>query len=392
MRKMKTNDVFQTELKEKCNGVYTDEVYNGATNKLEFYCDFGHHWYATPTSVVNYGSRCPYCAGQLPLVGKTDLWTTRPDIASLLLDPNDGYICMEFSHKKLKFQCPNCKTIFEQDLNHVSKRGLSCPMCSDGISYPNKFMRNVLLQLKINFIPEYAPSWIKPKRYDFYFVHNNKPYIVEMDGGLGHGNEPPNGALWFDKDKSKAIDDYKDMMANKHHITVIRINCHYNNDVVTKMMCENIKNSIIGKLFDLDSVDFKLCELQSQKSLFYDVCELFNSGDCSYSDIASQLKLSYKSVVKMINIGREHNVITNHSQVNNSGRFIAQEDPIMCVETGECFIGPNEVLKMLGIKVYDAIDKSGRSAGKLPDGRKRHWVRLIGDSKEAFINEYYRVH
>lgn len=389
MRKAKTNDKFQSELREHCKCIYTDDLYRGATNKMSFYCDFDHHWMATPANVLKYGSRCPFCAGQRAIVGKTDLWTTRPDVAKLLANPSDGYNCMEFSHKKLKFVCPNCGTVFEQDLNHVSKRGLSCPMCSDGISCPNKFMRNILLQLNIEFVPEFAPDWIKPKRYDFYFIHNGKQYIVEMDGGLGHGNEPPNGALWFDKSKSKSIDEYKDIKAQEHGIVVVRIDCNYGQDIVFKMMCQNIKQSMLGDIFDLNKVDFKLCELQSQKSLFYDICSMFNSGERSIKSISDSFKVSVAFVRRMLKIGRKNGIIVDLPENNNSGKFIAQDDPVMCVETGECFIGPNEVLKILGIKIYDVIDKDNRSAGKLPSGGKRHWKRLIGDDRELFIANYY---
>ena len=159
---------------------------------------------------LNYKGNADVYVDEKADSGETDLWTTRPDIAQLLVDPEDGYLYSQFSHKKIKFLCPICKNQFLQDLNHVSQRGLSCPNCSDNISFPNKFMREILLSLNVDFEPEYSPIWIKPKRYDFYFEHNNKKYIIEMDGGLGHGNDPPNGTFWFDKDLSKSLDEYKD--------------------------------------------------------------------------------------------------------------------------------------------------------------------------------------
>ena len=43
--------------------------------------------------------------------GKTDLWTTNPDVACLLANPEEGYELSAHSHKKANFLCPNCHTI-----------------------------------------------------------------------------------------------------------------------------------------------------------------------------------------------------------------------------------------------------------------------------------------
>ena len=73
----------------------------------------------------------------------------------------------------------------------------------------------------------------------------------------------------------------------------------------------------------------------------------------------------------------------------NSGLFTARDDPVVCIETSEKFVGPNDVLKKLGIKIYDVIDKPNRSAGKTYDGKKRHWIRISEDDAKVFVQEYY---
>ena len=388
--KNKTNEEFQAELKEKCPGIYTDDKYINSTTSLMFYCDYGHHWESTPTNIVHMHSHCPYCAGQRAIVGETDLWTKRPDIASLLVNPQEGFLYTEFSHKKLKFRCLICEYEFEQDLNHVSRRGISCKNCTDGMSFPNKFMRRILLSIGVNFEQEYNPEWIKPKRYDFYFKNNEKQYIIEMDGGIGHGHDPK-GSIWFDKGKSIEVDEYKDKMAKIHNIDVIRIDCDYNYDIVAVKIFDNILNSKLADIFDLSKIDVKECELNAQKSIFREVCGLFNTG-YSICEIASKLHLSIGYVRKMIKKGKSLNAITKidtDTCQKSSGRFVAKDDPIICIETNEKFVSPNEVLKKLGIKIYDVIDNSKRSAGKTDDGRKRHWIRMDADDAKNFIQEYY---
>ena len=92
----------------------------------------------------------------------------------------------------------------------------------------------------------------------------------------------------------------------------------------------------------------------------------------------------------MIRKARRLGIITRPNDcVKNPSLFIAKDDPIICVETNEKFIGPNEVLKKLGFKIYDVIDKPNRSSGKTNDGRKRHWVRMNDKDAQMFIQEYY---
>lgn len=51
-----------------------------------------------------------------------------------------------------------------------------CCVCSDGISYPNKYgfeLFNNQLSTQIDkFTREYHPEWANPYRYDFYFEIN----------------------------------------------------------------------------------------------------------------------------------------------------------------------------------------------------------------------------
>ena len=122
------------------------------------------------------------------LIGINDMWTVRPDIAKLLKDSNDGYKYSAYSSSKTYFVCPEYGTIHYKNIANVSIQGLSCDVCGDGISYPNKFIRNLFKQLKLDVKYEWRPEWIVPYYYDNYFEYNGNKYIVEMDGRMGHGN------------------------------------------------------------------------------------------------------------------------------------------------------------------------------------------------------------
>lgn len=51
----------------------------GSNKKVWWQCEEGHEW---PAKIVDRsrGSGCPYCAGQLPIIGKTDLATINPKL------------------------------------------------------------------------------------------------------------------------------------------------------------------------------------------------------------------------------------------------------------------------------------------------------------------------
>ena len=92
-----------------------------------------------------------------------------------------------------------------------------------------------LRQLLNNWIimREYSRDWCgsgtrKAYSYDNYFEVNNKKYIVEMDGGLGHGKRTYKSS----KKDTNGIkrDIIKDNLAKEHNIEIIRVEClqcHY---------------------------------------------------------------------------------------------------------------------------------------------------------------------
>ena len=111
------------------------------------------------------------------------MWDTNPELAKLLLNPEDGYKYTKGSNKKADWKCPHCDFIIKnKSIVEVYQRGLKCPQCDDGISYPNRLMFSVLNILKICFETEKLFKWCqfnyKGKNYrgiyDFYFTYKDK--------------------------------------------------------------------------------------------------------------------------------------------------------------------------------------------------------------------------
>lgn len=290
-----TQEEFLRRLDSANRHIYTDDVYVSNRTPMDFYCDKGHHWPARPYNVLDNQTGCPFCCGNLPIVGETDLWTTRPDIANLLKDPDEGYKYKEYSNLKTIFICPDCGTEDSYIISNVSYRGFVCRACSDKISYPNKFGRALLKQLAVcNVKYEWQPDWLSPYFYDTYFEYNNIKYVLEMDGGIGHGNSEFNSSK-VDTERIK-IDEFKDSLARDNDITVVRVDCNYKNNDRFEYIKNGVINSELSDLFDLNRIDWIQCheialssmvkqaaDLYNQDVLIKDICELlgYSSGTIS---------------------------------------------------------------------------------------------------------------
>lgn len=101
-------------------------------------CENGHSFFQAINSRVCRNYQCPYCTNKKVLKGFNDLWTTHPQVAKLLVNPDEGYKYTYGSVVQLDFKCPDCGAIKNTSLSTVVNRGLTCLSCSDGFSYPEK--------------------------------------------------------------------------------------------------------------------------------------------------------------------------------------------------------------------------------------------------------------
>ena len=159
-------------------------------------------------------------------------------------------------------------------------------------------MFNILLDLNIEFEPEFKPDWIKYSRYDFMFVKDNKKYIIEMDGGLGHGKK----SFGNKEDLSKSLnkDLYKDKKAEENGFILIRINSDFSDVFYIK---EQIIKSELSKILDLNNVDWDRCDLLSRSSILLEVCNHYNTYKCSYNDLHNKFQISKDTIKKYLKIG-----------------------------------------------------------------------------------------
>lgn len=212
------------------------------------------------------------------------------------------------SSQMIIFKCRDCERIKKYKLsvsNLYKNQSIGCS-CSDGFSIPNKIMFSVLEQLNLNFKTEYSPQWIKPMRYDFYIELNDKKYIIEMDGGLGHEG----GNLYSKSNRTLeeliAYDKYKDKQAEIHDIKVIRIDCNYSNFNKYDFVKINILNSELNNLCDLCKINWNECEEFALSNLCKKACEIKkNNSKMTTTDIGKILNLEGQTICKYLKYGHK---------------------------------------------------------------------------------------
>lgn len=292
----KSDSQFRREVAELGTGITPMEEYKGTHERMSFMCKKGHIWPSTPHDILD-GYGCPFCAGNAVLKGYNDLWTTNPEMAQMLKDPSVGYAISKGSHKEVEWICPTCGLPKVSTPKQVSGYGLACARCSDGISYPNRFIVTLLSQLQIDcFDREWSPEWVGRCKYDAYFVYNNQEYIVEMDGGLGHGGidiaTQGKDVLGLERDI------FKDEQARLHNIEVIRIDCRYEQkDVHSRFIYikESILSSRLNQLFDLSVVDWDQCNKEATKSMHMIAARQYDAGR-GIREISEELRVNYSTV------------------------------------------------------------------------------------------------
>jgi len=248
------------------------------------------------------GKGCPCCSKQRLVPDINSVYITNPEYIKYFKNIEDSKNTTIASAKKITFKCPLCNEERLDCMNNISYSGFSCSKCSDGITYPNKFAFNMFEQLGVDFISEYSPSWIKPKRYDFYFRFNDKEYIIEMDGGLGHGKKRYSKES-ISIEESKIVDNYKDEMAKKHNIKIIRIDCDYGHNDRFEYLKNNILNSELTWLLELNKIDWLRCHEFSCSNRVYESCKLFSSGIKNAREISEIMKMDRSVIIGYLKQG-----------------------------------------------------------------------------------------
>lgn len=241
--------------------------------------------------------QCWYCLGRAVIPNETDMATTSPWMIKYLKDKSLATKIKAKSDLKITFKCPDCGVEKDSIVRDICKGGFSCPICSDGISKPNKFLRALLSQLPIDIIDyEYSSEWTNNKKYDGYFEYNNHKYVIEMDG-----EQHKRTTTWSTKEEQEANDKYKDELANNNDVYILRIDAP---TYLYDYWIKQFKESILAELFDLSDVDWNKCIEISENNLLKEICDFYNKNtDATLTAISKEFHIHAITIAKYLTIG-----------------------------------------------------------------------------------------
>lgn len=249
------------------NSCYDIKYYKYKCNKCK-----NEDWISEYDLLKRIGCNTCCISPQKVVRGINDIATTNPELVKYFVNIEDAYAHTYSSAKKVWMKCIDCG--FEKfiKINSLYSQGFSCPICSDGISYPEKVMGNLLKQLKIEFKTQLSKTtykWCNKYKYDFYFIYNNEEYIIETHG-MQHYVQMT-GYTKRTLEEEQKNDKYKIELAIKNGIAnYIVIDCRYSEIDFIK---NNILQSKLNELFDLNNINWTEINRKSNKSLVKEVCD-----------------------------------------------------------------------------------------------------------------------
>lgn len=288
---------------------------------------------------------------------------THPHLIKFFKNIEDTYQYSYASNKKVFSKCPDCGFEKEIIIFEGVNRGFRCPVCSDYISYPEKFFTKFLQQIKIDFwtqLNKTTLDWCNNYRYDFYF----DGIIVET-----HGEQHYKSGKWSSLKETQDNDNNKEQLAKINNIRkYIVIDCR---NSTMKWIKNSIMTSELPTLlnFKEDDIDWLKCHEYACNSLVKEVCMLRNKK-LSIVEISEKLQLHKDTVKKYLKQGSLLGWFIYVPKIKNKEIFHKKRKLIICITTGEIFKSQKEAGNKYNLKTIVRISNCCRhktnSAGKHP--------------------------
>jgi rubredoxin len=249
---------------------------------------------------------CPKCLKVACRVGennKKSIALTNPELMKNLVNKEDAENYSGFSKGKLVWKCPDCGTKIKRSPASFSK-GFKCKVCSDGISYPNKFFASFLKEINVDYEPEKVFDWSNFGsgycfKYDFFIQSKNM--IIEV---MGRQHYPFEG-LFFHQTYNDIYENdiKKEKLAKSNGIeNYIKIDCR---DTHFEFMKKSIIKEMT-KFFNIKDLDWNKIKKRSLKSKIVEVCKYYNKHkQVGTSELAKIFNTNAGTIWKYLKAGQD---------------------------------------------------------------------------------------
>ena len=298
----------------------------------------------------------------------------RPDLKIYFQRSNLNYFYSKSigSSLKLDFICPTCQSDKKIAINTLARAGLGCTNCSDKVSFGEKFFRNILDQLNINYIYQFKfdkSTFLNNKKYTplYDFCIPNIKLLVEIDGEQHYSKKN-----YFNNDQY-IKDNIKDEFANENGHQIIRI--PYQSLNYYELFNE-IKNRL-HNYFNFETVIIADAIEYASRPLVKIFSEKWNEGK-GVMQIVKETSYDKSVVLKYLKMSSDLGL--SDYTIENSrirGRKLSnykRKKKILCIETNEIFDSCKDCSNMsyekFGMKIGETsirnnIEGYSKSAGGL---------------------------
>lgn len=311
-------------------------------------------------SNLKNGQKSPYLRGYK--VNEGNSLSNEPHVLNYLKNKEVAKTLHRKSGKKVEVLCKKCGYEKEIVVHDLVKYGFSCPFCTEGISFPERFMASLL---KINNIHyEFQKSFVDlpRKRFDFYLPELN--VVIEMNGKQHYKDVP-----YFKNNRTFESDSIKQKYCRLNNIGYIPINCSVSS---FDFIIHNIKKT------DLEFLMINITKKQISDEMtrtfvnenIKDIIKDYEKGD-SYRTLIKRYNLKNKS--HLIAILKRMGVYT----YRDGGKLNSKK--IICINNKRVFESVREAMNYAGLNssshIVQVCKGKRNTSGKDPvTGEPLKWM------------------
>lgn len=304
--------------------------------------------------------------------------STHTSLTKYFVNEEDSHKYSFGSTKKVLFKCPNCGYEKRMKISRFIESGFACNKCSDTISYPEKFMFNMLEQLLgkefQTQLSKKTLKWCDKYFYDFFI---NKYNCIIETHGLQHYEE--NGYKWHSLKETQENDRQKELLAKNNGIcNYIVLDCRYSKiEWIKKSIMLSELPSLLN--FKEENIDWLQCHEAGCSSLVKVACDLWNNGIKNTLEISNKMKLSRTKTTIFLKQGVLLNMCDYDPKEEHRKRdILAKENKsvkVVCITTGEVFDSVTLAVNKYSGHISDCCHGKRKYAGKHPEtGEKLVWM------------------
>lgn len=257
---------------------------------------------------------------------------THPEVLKYLVNPDDALKYKKLSGKTIQVQCDKCDNIFNRKVSALTQRGISCKRCGDGISYPEKFMRSLLVQLNQNFVQQKKVLVGENNRF-YDFTLEDAKIIIEMDGEF-HYTQKEYG---LNIEEIKSIDKTKNDWATNNGYHIIRIDSRESN---LEYLKDKVLSSELSNLLDFGSINWSIIGEEAESKIMIDVCNFKKENAISFSsDIAKHFGIGITTVVRYLKRGTEMGICFYNPEDERRRQYSSVSKPILVLDIDNNIVG-----------------------------------------------------